>query len=47
MEWDASFRDRADCSGRAVAGVHLQAYGDQFQGTADAKEGDAKRQKKA
>ena len=26
MEWDASFRGRADCSGRAVAGVHEQAY---------------------
>lgn len=37
MEWDASFRNRADCSGRAVAGVHNQAYGEQFQTVGETK----------
>merc|ERR1719310_511044 len=27
LKWDASFQGRADASGRAVAGVHEQAYG--------------------
>merc|ERR1712054_8776 len=26
LKWDASFRNRADASGRAVAGVHTDAY---------------------
>ena len=26
IEWDESFKGRADCSGRAVAGVHADAY---------------------
>lgn len=26
LRWDASFANRADCSGRAVAGVHNDAY---------------------
>jgi asparagine synthase (glutamine-hydrolysing) len=26
LEWDESFKNRADCSGRAVIGVHLEAY---------------------
>ena len=26
LEWDAAFKDRNDPSGRAVAGVHEQAY---------------------
>jgi len=26
IEWDASFKNRADCSGRAVSGVHETAY---------------------
>lgn len=30
MEWDESFKDRADCSGRSVAGVHDAAYDDSF-----------------
>jgi hypothetical protein len=30
IEWDASFKGRADCSGRAVAGVHADAYGATF-----------------
>lgn len=30
MQWDDSFRNRADCSGRAVAGVHNQAYDHKF-----------------
>jgi len=49
LKWDASFQGRADASGRAVAGVHEQAYGADYvtasQDTgAAAKEGpDAKR----
>jgi asparagine synthase (glutamine-hydrolysing) len=31
LEWDASFKNRADCSGRAVAGVHDSAYDAKFQ----------------
>eukprot|EP00904_Undaria_pinnatifida_P008512 jgi/Undpi1/4791/HiC_scaffold_19.g08144.m1 len=31
IEWDASFKNRADCSGRAIGGVHLDAYGDGFE----------------
>lgn len=31
IEWDASFKNRADCSGRAVAGVHNEAYDDKFK----------------
>ncbi|CAM9541518.1 unnamed protein product [Sphacelaria rigidula] len=30
MEWDESFKKRADCSGRAVGGVHDSAYDDKF-----------------
>ncbi|CAM9721178.1 unnamed protein product, partial [Phaeothamnion confervicola] len=30
MEWDATFKDRADCSGRSVAGVHNSAYDEHF-----------------
>ncbi|CAM9600678.1 unnamed protein product [Chrysoparadoxa australica] len=30
IAWDKSFQDRADCSGRAVAGVHNAAYGQSF-----------------
>lgn len=30
IAWDESFRNRADCSGRAVAGVHSQAYDSAF-----------------
>jgi len=30
LEWDASFKGRADCSGRAVAGVHSSAYDAKF-----------------
>ena len=32
MQWDADFRGRADCSGRAVAGVHAAAYDELFSG---------------
>ncbi|CAM9141565.1 unnamed protein product [Ascophyllum nodosum] len=31
MEWDASFKLRADCSGRSVSGVHEHAYGKAFE----------------
>jgi asparagine synthase (glutamine-hydrolysing) len=31
IAWDASFQNRADCSGRAVAGVHDEAYDEQFR----------------
>ena len=31
LAWDAGFKDRGDCSGRAVAGVHDAAYGDDWQ----------------
>lgn len=31
MEWDETFKNRADCSGRSVAGVHSAAYTDEFQ----------------
>lgn len=37
IEWDASFKNRADCSGRSVAGVHIEAYDDKFQITAEEK----------
>ena len=30
VEWDESFKNRADCSGRSVAGVHTAAYDDTF-----------------
>jgi asparagine synthase (glutamine-hydrolysing) len=30
IEWDESFKNRADCSGRAVAGVHDAAYDSEF-----------------
>ena len=30
IEWDDSFKNRADCSGRAVAGVHDEAYDHEF-----------------
>ena len=30
IEWDESFKGRADCSGRAVAGVHADAYDSTF-----------------
>lgn len=32
IEWDESFKNRADCSGRAVAGVHDAAYDATFNG---------------
>mmetsp|Transcript_43447 Transcript_43447/g.114540 ORF Transcript_43447/g.114540 Transcript_43447/m.114540 type:complete len:582 (-) Transcript_43447:58-1803(-) len=31
LRWDASFRNRADASGRAVAGVHNDAYSSSFE----------------
>eukprot|EP01042_Synura_sphagnicola_P004966 gene4966-6328_t len=30
IEWDASFKNRADCSGRSVVGVHEVAYDESF-----------------
>jgi len=30
IEWDESFKDRADPSGRAVAGVHDSSYDEHF-----------------
>jgi len=30
LEWDESFKNRADCSGRSVKGVHTDAYDDNF-----------------
>mmetsp|Transcript_21308 Transcript_21308/g.49473 ORF Transcript_21308/g.49473 Transcript_21308/m.49473 type:complete len:597 (+) Transcript_21308:139-1929(+) len=30
LRWDASFKNRADASGRAVAGVHESAYGKEY-----------------
>jgi len=30
IEWDDSFKGRADCSGRAVIGVHVDAYDKSF-----------------
>ncbi len=35
MEWDESFRGRADPSGRAVAAVHDAAYSEAFTGAGD------------
>ena len=32
MNWDESFKNRADCSGRSVAGVHDAAYDGTFNG---------------
>ena len=37
MEWDESFRGRADPSGRAVAAVHDSAYSEDFSSAADNK----------
>jgi asparagine synthase (glutamine-hydrolysing) len=31
IEWDESFKNRADCSGRSVAGVHDSAYDESFK----------------
>lgn len=31
IEWDETFKNRADCSGRSVAGVHDQAYDAKFE----------------
>ena len=31
IEWDESFKNRADCSGRSIAGVHLEAYDAEFE----------------
>lgn len=31
INWDASFKGRADCSGRSVKGIHSAAYDDNFQ----------------
>jgi asparagine synthase (glutamine-hydrolysing) len=33
IEWDESFKGRADCSGRSVAGVHADAYDAKFDHT--------------
>ncbi len=30
LAWDESFRNRADCSGRSIAGVHNEAYDSKF-----------------
>ncbi len=35
IEWDNSFKNRADCSGRAVSGVHETAYDETFDITKD------------
>jgi asparagine synthase (glutamine-hydrolysing) len=49
LKWDASFQGRADASGRAVAGVHDQAYdknyitASQESGASNAEESDSKR----
>ena len=32
IAWDESFKNRADCSGRSVAGVHDSAYDETFKG---------------
>ena len=37
IEWDESFKGRADCSGRAVSGVHETAYDEKFDITSDQK----------
>ena len=31
LEWDDSFKNRADCSGRAISGVHADAYDKSFE----------------
>jgi asparagine synthase (glutamine-hydrolysing) len=31
IEWDESFKNRADCSGRSVLGVHDSAYDSNFK----------------
>jgi asparagine synthase (glutamine-hydrolysing) len=35
INWDESFKNRADCSGRSVKGVHSSAYDDSFKMTSD------------
>ena len=50
MTWDETFRNRADCSGRAVAGVHDSAYGITFDVNEDnekAQKADGSHAKKA
>lgn len=39
MEWDASFKGRANCSGRAVIGVHDSAYDTAFDPQGVVKDG--------
>lgn len=31
IQWDESFKNRADCSGRSVAGIHSDAYDVEFK----------------
>jgi asparagine synthase (glutamine-hydrolysing) len=45
LEWDASFKNRADCSGRSIAGVHAQAYDKTFVIQSEATEPSTKKQK--
>ena len=48
IEWDESFKNRADCSGRSVAGVHEMAYDQSFSIPVGGEAGDesqAKRRK--
>ena len=48
LRWDASFRGRADASGRAVAGVHDSAYAqERFEPSTSAEEPSSKKQKLA
>lgn len=48
ISWDESFKNRADCSGRSVAGVHDQAYDAKFEipGTSETTSSPAKKAKK-
>lgn len=42
IEWDSSFKNRADCSGRAVSGVHTDSYDNNFIIAAQSVGGDTK-----
>jgi len=41
LEWDESFKNRADCSGRSILGVHDSAYGTSFKVVEDTEEAES------
>ena len=47
ISWDESFKNRADCSGRSVKGVHTEAYDDSFNVLETSKETEESPSKKS